>query len=93
MYRESLAACRENLKSLRIQCVEIDRWVKESEGGEMKWRGGREGVGRGEREVGEKGSLVARVGLMRAQLERVQKEIEREEEVERGLVERVKVRL
>ena len=74
---------------LQIGVSELDQQVREAEGG----KGEAGEMGRGEREAGERGGLVARGGLLRAQLGRVLNEIEREEGVERSLVERMKVSL
>ena len=87
LFRESLAACRENLKSLCHQCTELQLRVTELE--QRKRRG--EGEGRGG-EGEEEGRSVASCGFLRAHLGRVRGEIEREEEVEKELVDKLKVR-
>ena len=94
LFRESLAACRENLKSLCHQCTELQLRVTDLEqrkrGGEGEGRGG-EGEGRGG-EGEEEGRSVASCGFLRAHLGRVRGEIEREKEVEKELVDKLKVR-
>ena len=75
-------ACRENLKYLRHQCTDLKTTI---EGLEEEGESGRGG------ERGGDGS-VASCGLMRAQMRRLGLEIEREEGVERSLVEKLKVR-
>ena len=72
-------ACRDNLKSLHSQCTELQQRIVSLEQV-------------GEEREGGRGTLVATSGLLRAQLERISKEIEREEEVEKGLTEKLQVR-
>lgn len=94
-------ACRENLKYLHAQHTELqhrvaglDRLVNTQQQGE-ETEGGREEGGVGGREeggAGGRGSVVATGGLLRAHLVRVGTEIEREEEEEKGLVEKLQVR-
>lgn len=72
-------ACRDNLKSLHSQCTELQQRIVSLEQV-------------GEEREGGRGTSVATSGLLRAQLERISKEIEREEEVEKGLTEKLQVR-
>ena len=71
-------ACRDNLKSLHSQRIELQQRIVSLEQ-------------EGEEREGGRGTLVATGGLLRAQLERISKEIEGEEEVEKGLTEKLQV--
>ena len=91
--RESLAACRENLKFLQTQRSELQYRIAELE--RMKDAAPR---GAGDKEIrggggGKGGSSVAAAGLLRAQLGRVRVEIVREEEAEREVVQKLQVRI
>ncbi|CAI7992695.1 Cilia- and flagella-associated protein 74 [Geodia barretti] len=86
---ESLAACRENLKSLHRQCAELQHRVSELERFNRRVGDGEGGKRGGEGEGGE-GKGVASCGFLKAQLRRVKGEIEREENAEEDLMENLK---
>lgn len=75
-------ACRENLKSLCSQRSGLQLRIAHLE----------HGVNVQQEREGGRGSLVATGGLLKSQLARISKEIEKEEEVEKELIEKLQVR-
>lgn len=81
--REQLIRCREHLDQLLAQCDSLEKKIAHYDRQEQEW---------GQEEEEEEGKIsVASVGLFQSQLGKVRREIAAEEEVEKGIEDKLQV--